>query len=472
MQKTKIIGTLGPSSENPEVFKSLVQNGLSIARINLSHGDQTYIKNLIDMIKGVREELNIPVAILLDTRGPEIRTKNFKEGGVRLTAGETISICNGDFEGDEKSFCITYSELYKDVKIGSIILLDDGLIELEVIDVSNKEIKCLIKNGGMIKNKKGINVPGVYINLPALSEKDKSDIIYGIELDVDFIAASFIRKKSDVLEIRKLLDENNGETIQIVSKIESQEGVDNIDEIIEVSDAIMIARGDLGVEIPNERIPVTQKMIIEKCNTTEIPVITATQMLDSMMVNPRPTRAEVSDVANAVLDGTDAIMLSGETAAGAYPLESVKVMKKVAEASEASLDYKQMFKKIWKMQDKTVANAISYSTCSTAMNLNAKAIICPTHSGRTVKLISMFRPNVPIIGLTTNPKVQRQMQLNWGVTPFLMTEETSSDVLFYKSILIAKSADFVEKDDIVVIAAGIPLGVAGTTNLMKIQIVD
>jgi len=472
MHRTKIIGTIGPASDQPEIFKNLVLNGLSIARINLSHGDQPYIKQRVDMIKKVREELNIPVAILFDTRGPEIRTKDFVDGSVILKTGNEIKLCIGDFEGTEERFCITYDNLYKDVSTGSTILLDDGLIELEVLDVVNKEIRCLIKNGGKLKNKKGINVPGVFINLPALTKKDIDDIIFGIELDVDFIAASFIRKASDVLEIRELLKANGGADIQIISKIESQEGVDNIDKIIEVSDAIMIARGDLGVEIPNERIPLTQKMIIDKCNATEVPVITATQMLDSMIVNPRPTRAEVSDVANAVLDGTDAIMLSGETAAGSYPIEAVKVMRKVAQASEESLDYKQMFKKIWQVQDHTVANAVSYSSCSTAMNLNAKAIICPTHSGKTVKLISMFRPNVPIIALTTNPKIQRQMQLYWGVIPFLMTEETSSDVLFYKSIQVAKSMGLVNTKDIVVITAGLPLGIAGNTNLMKVQAVD
>lgn len=472
MHKTKIICTIGPASDTPEVFKSLVLNGLSIARINLSHGDQPYIQHRVNVIKQVREELNIPVAILFDTRGPEVRTKSFVNGGVRLEAGKEITLCNGNFDGTEESFCITYDKLYKDVSKGNTILLDDGLIELEVLEVKDKSIRCLIKNGGMLKNKKGINVPGVFINLPALTKDDIDDILFGIQLDVDFIAASFIRKASDVVEIRELLTKNGGESIQIISKIESQEGVDNIDEIIHVSDAIMIARGDLGVEIPTELIPLTQKMIIEKCNITDIPVITATQMLDSMIVNPRPTRAEVSDVANAVLDGTDAIMLSGETAAGSYPLEAVKVMRKVAQASENSLNYKQLFKEISKVQENTIANAVSFSACSTAMNLDAKAIICPTHSGKTVKLISMFRPSVPIIALTTNEKTQRQMMLNWGVIPILIKEETSSDVLFYKSILKAKEMGLVCPKDLVVITAGIPLGMAGSTNLMKIHEVE
>lgn len=472
MQKTKIICTIGPASDSKEVFRELVLNGLSIARLNLSHGDQAYYKTRIDMIKVVREELGIPVAILMDTRGPEIRTKNFIDGSAFLETGKEITLCNGNFDGTAESFCITYTDLYKDVSAGNLILLDDGLIELEVLEIKDKKIRCLIKNCGVLKNKKGINVPGVYINLPALTDKDRSDIIFGIQNDIDFVAASFIRKAKDVEEIRELIIQNGGKDIQIISKIESQEGVDNIDEIITVSDAIMIARGDLGVETPIELIPVVQKMIIDKCNLTEIPVITATQMLDSMIVNPRPTRAEVSDVANAVLDGTDAIMLSGETAAGAYPIEAVKVMKKIAEASEKAIDYDQLFKKISQVQDHNITNAVSYASCSTAMHLGAKAIICPTYGGKTAKLISMFRPNVPIIATTANARTQRQMQLLWGVTPILMRVETSSDVLFYKSVELAKTMNLVKPNDLVVITAGVPLGVAGSTNSMKVQVVE
>lgn len=472
MQKTKIICTIGPASDSKEIFKELVLNGLSIARLNLSHGDQTYYKKIISMIKEVRQELEIPVAILMDTRGPEIRTKNFVGGATLLETGNQITLCTGNFEGTAESFCVTYNDLYKDVSKGNIILLDDGLIELEVLEVKDKKILCLIKNSGVLKNKKGINVPGVYINLPAMTDKDREDIIFGIANDIDFVAASFIRKAKDVEEFRSLLDQNCGKDIQIISKIESQEGVDNIDEIIRVSDAIMIARGDLGVETPIELIPATQKIIIDKCNLTEIPVITATQMLDSMIVNPRPTRAEVSDVANAVLDGTDAIMLSGETAAGAYPIEAVKVMKKIAAASEKAMDYDQLFKKISQVQDHNITNAVSHASCSTAMHLGAKAIICPTYSGRTAKLISMFRPNVPIIATTANAKTQRQMQLLWGVTPILMRVETSSDLLFYKSVELAKTLKLVLPDDLVVITAGVPLGVAGSTNSMKVQVVE
>lgn len=474
MFRTKIICTLGPASDNKEVLKQLVQAGLSVARLNLSHGDQSYYKKLIDMIKEVRQELSIPVAILLDTRGPEIRTKSFSGGRAELITGKETSLCVGDFEGDANRFCITYENLYKDVSVGGIILLDDGLIELEVLAIEKKEIKCLIKNNGVIKNKKGINVPGASINLPALTAKDREDIVFGIQQDVDFIAASFIRKAADVQEIKDLLEKNGGSDIQIISKIESQEGVDNIDEIIKISDAIMIARGDLGVETPVELIPLTQKAIILKCNTAEKPVITATQMLESMILNPRPTRAEVTDVANAVLDGTDAIMLSGETAAGAYPIEAVKVMKKISEAAEKTLNYEDMFRKFsHSLQgNDQVTNAVSYSSCSTAMNINAKAIICPTNSGRTARLISMFRPGVPIIASTTCPKTQRQMMLYWGVTPILMKIETSSDILFYKTAEIAKSMGLVKPNDLVVITAGIPLGVAGSTNIMKVQVVE
>jgi len=472
MCKTKIICTIGPSSDNKEVFKQLVENGLSIARINLSHGSREYIKKIIDMIKEVREEMNVPIAILMDTRGPEIRTKNFVNGQVTLQTGQEISIHNGDFDGDESRFCITYKDLYKDVSPGNTILIDDGLIELTVTKIVGETIKCVVKNGGIVKSKKGINVPSIHTNLPSITEKDREDIIFGIENDIDFIAASFIREEKDVLKIRKLLDNYGGSQIQIISKIENQQGIDNIDSIIKASDGIMIARGDLGVETPPELIPLTQKNIIEKCNNAQIPVITATQMLDSMIVNPRPTRAEVSDVANAVFDGTDAIMLSGETAAGSYPVEAVKVMRRIAESTEQSINYDEVFKNKIKLRDANITNAVSFSACSTAMNLNASAIICPTFSGRTAKLISKFRPNIPIIASTTNKKTLRQMQLFWGVIPILMEIETSSPLLFYKSIEISKSLGFLKSNDLVVITAGIPLGVTGTTNLMKVQIVD
>ncbi len=472
MNKTKIICTLGPASDSKETFTDLVKSGLSVARLNLSHGNQTHYKVVIDMIKEVSEELDTPVAILMDTRGPEIRTKLFKNGQTTLETGHTVTICYGDFEGDNTKFCVNYPHLHEDVSIGSIVLIDDGLIELEVSSVFEKDIICIVKNGGVVKNRKGVNVPNINLNLPALTAKDEDDIIFGIKEDIDYVAASFIRNVDDVLMLRKLLDNNGGKDVHIISKIESQDGIDNIDSIIEFSDGIMIARGDLGVETPAEYIPLVQKMIIKKCNDAEIPVITATQMLDSMINNPRPTRAEVSDVANAVLDGTDAIMLSGESAAGKYPVESVRAMKKIAEASEKTIDFENLFHKIQNSKIKSVTNAVSYASCSTAVHLDASAIICPTYSGETARLISMFRPNVPIIATTSNKKAQKQMMLYWGVTPILMKQETSSDILFYKSVEKTKKLGFVKSKDRVVITAGVPLGITGNTNLMKIQEVD
>ncbi|MBN2222565.1 MAG: pyruvate kinase [Vallitaleaceae bacterium] len=472
MNKTKIICTLGPASDNEQTFRELVLNGLSVVRLNLSHGDQEHYKTIIEMIKKVRTELNIPVAILMDTRGPEIRTKMFENGKVTLETGHTVTLCNDDFLGTAERFCITYPHLHKNVHIGSTVLIDDGLIELEVTAINGSEVICIVKNGGDVKNRKGINVPNICLDLPALTKKDENDILFGIQEGIDFVAASFIRKASDVEYIRNLLVANGGGHVQIISKIESQEGVDNIDSIISVSDAIMIARGDLGVETPPEHIPLTQKNIIRKCNMAEIPVITATQMLDSMINNPRPTRAEVSDVANAVLDGTDAIMLSGETAAGKYPVEAVRVMKRIAIAAEKTINYDSIFQRIVGTKEKSITNAVSFSSCSAAHQLHAKAIICPTYSGNTAKLISMFRPSVPIIATTSNAQAQRTMMLYWGVIPLLMGQETSSDILFYKSVERTKALGFVKPHDLVVITAGVPLGVAGKTNLMKIQEVD
>jgi len=470
--KTKIICTIGPASDNRETITELVKNGLSIARLNLSHGTKEYYKKIINIIKEVRKELDVPIAILMDTRGPEIRTKNFVDGQLKLEVGQQISICNGDFDGTKEGFCITYPTLYKDVKKGSKVLIDDGLIELEVIQVDAKEktIKCVVKNGGIVKNKKGINVPNVNVNLPAITEKDKEEILYGLEHDIDFIAASFIRKEEDVLEIRKFIDDNGGKDVKIISKIENQQGVDNIDSIIKVSDAIMIARGDLGVETPTELIPIVQKMIIDKCNQNELPVITATQMLDSMIKNPRPTRAEVSDVANAIIDGTDAIMLSGETAAGLYPVEAVKVMSKIAYASESMTDHEQ--RNICKKSKTSITHAVSYSAYTTAIHLKAKAVICPTYSGNTARMISMYRPNVQIIAVTSDEKVRRQMQLLWGVTPLFLKQETSTDILFYKSVIMARELGIVNSKDLVVITAGVPLAEGSKTNLMKVQVVE
>lgn len=472
MNKTKIICTIGPASDSKEVFTELVKNGLAVARMNLSHGNQAYYTQNIKMIREVEKELDTPIAILMDTRGPEIRCKTFENGKVELVTGKEIAISYGDAVGTAEAFCITYPDLHKDVKKGNTILLDDGLIELEVSKIKGETVYCIVKNGGILKNKKGVNVPRVSINLPTLTGDDESDIIFGIKNDIDYVAASFIRRREDVENIRNLLEKNGGSDIKIISKIENQEGLDNITEIIEASDGIMIARGDLGVEIANELIPAKQKMIIQACSAAEKPVITATQMLDSMINNPRPTRAEVSDVYNAVIDGTDAIMLSGETAAGQFPIEAVKTMRKTAIAAENTIDYKKTFKQISKIKRRDITNAVSYSTCSTAMQLDASLIICPTFGGSTARMVSKFRPSTPILATTANQKICRQMKLYWGVMPRMLQEETSNDILFYKSMKLAKDKDLVKENDLVVITAGIPMGKPGYTNLMKVQVVD
>ncbi len=410
MCKTKIIATMGPSCEDKATFKKLVESGLSVARMNLSHGDHDVIRERFKMINEVRDELKKPVAVLMDTRGPEIRTKNFVDGKVQLTAGETITVKNGDEDGDATQFSITYPTLYKDVKPGGTILIDDGLIELEVLEIEGTDIKCLIKNGGIVKNRKGINVPNVSLKMPPLTPADQDDLIFGIGLGMDFVAASFIRNKEDVIYVRELLDNNGASHVHIISKIENQEGIDNIDEIIECSDGIMVARGDLGVETPPENIPMIQKMIIEKCKHARVPVITATQMLDSMMNNPRPTRAEVSDVANAIYDGTDVIMLSGETAAGAYPVEAVKMMRNIAVKTESNYPHTGEFKKFSTAKHKSVTTGVSFAAVNTALYLEASAILCPTYSGRTARIISKLRPSTDIIATTVNPVAQRQIE--------------------------------------------------------------
>ncbi|WIF95233.1 pyruvate kinase [Caminicella sporogenes] len=472
MKKTKIVCTIGPASESKEIFTELVKNGLNVARLNFSHGSHDEHLKRINMIKEVRKELGIPVAILLDTKGPEIRTGDFAEGIVELIEGQEFTLTTEKVLGDKERCHITYDKLPMDVKKGDKILIDDGLIELEVIDVPNdKEIKCIVKNGGVVKNKKGVNVPGVKINLPAITEKDIKDIEFGLANDIDFIAASFIRKADDVHEIRKILEKNNAHHVQIISKIENQEGVENIDEIIEVSDGIMVARGDLGVEIPTEQVPLVQKMIIEKCNKVGKPVITATQMLDSMIRNPRPTRAEVTDVANAIFDGTDAIMLSGETAAGKYPIEAVKTMTNIAKTTENSLDYDAILTSKGLNKEISITYAVSHATCTTANDLGASAIITATSSGFTARMVSKFRPKAPIIAATTCERIQRRMLLIWGVKPILMKQVKSTDEVFELSVQKAKEHGYIKDGDLVVITAGIPVGVAGATNLIKVHIV-
>ena len=463
IKKTKIVCTLGPVSENEETLRELIKNGLNVCRLNFSHGSHEEHKGRMDLVKKLREELNMPTAILLDTKGPEIRTGKFDAPEVLLEEGQTFTITMKDVMGNKEMCTVSYKGLANDVKTGDTILIDDGLVGLTVKEVNGDDIVCEVQNSGIVKNHKGVNVPGVKVNLPAITEKDRSDIEFGIEQGIDFIAASFVRKVSDVLAIREILEENNATHIKIISKIENQEGVDNLDEIIEVSDGIMVARGDLGVEIPTEEIPVVQKLMIKKCNEAGKPVITATQMLDSMIRNPRPTRAEVTDVANAIYDGTDAIMLSGETAAGKYPVEAVKTMATIAKRAEETMRNRRT--KINK--SKNVTDAISYATCTTAMDLDARAILSSTASGHTARMVSNFRPDCPIIATTSDESVRRQLSLTWGVLPVMRNKSANTDQVIVNSIDAAKTAEYVNENDIVVITAG----GSETTNLIKVETV-
>ncbi|MCM3038636.1 pyruvate kinase [Paenibacillus motobuensis] len=468
MRKTKIVCTIGPSSESLENTKKLIMAGMNVARLNFSHGDFEEHGNRIKTIRQASKELGKTIAILLDTKGPEIRTGKLKEEPIELVQDEFITLTTEEILGDKNRISVTYKELPGDVKVGSTILIDDGLIGLTVEEVQGTEIKCRIVNGGTIKSKKGVNVPGVNISLPGITEKDANDIKFGVEQGIDFIAASFVRKASDVLEIRKLLESLNAAHIQIISKIENQQGVDNLDEILEVSDGLMVARGDLGVEIPAEDVPLVQKLMIEKCNRVGKPVITATQMLDSMQRNPRPTRAEASDVANAILDGTDAIMLSGETAAGKYPVESVQTMSRIAEKAESALDYHGILVKQRIAQETTVTEAISQAVTTSALELNAKAIITSTETGYTARMVSKYRPQAPIIAVTTQDQTLRRLALNWGVIPVKGHTATSTDEMFDNAMKGGLDSGVVVDGDLVVITAGIPLGSSGSTNLIKV----
>lgn len=470
MKKTKIVCTIGPASEKREVLTQLIENGLNVCRLNFSHGDYEEHGARIKTIKEVREELNAHVAILLDTKGPEIRTGKFADPEVLLEDGQDFTITMDDVLGTKEKCSVSYKELVKDVVPGDTILIDDGLVELEVKSVEGNDIKCLVKNAGIVKNNKGVNVPGVKINLPAITEKDRNDIIFGIDNGIDFIAASFVRKAADVLAIREILEEKGAQAIKIISKIENQEGVDNIDSIIEVSDGIMVARGDLGVEIPTEEIPMAQKMMIRKCNEIGKPVITATQMLDSMIRNPRPTRAEVTDVANAIFDGTDAIMLSGETAAGKYPVEAVKTMAEIARRAEQSIAHEDILSRT-AIKELNITNAISHATCTTANDLKASAILTATASGHTARMVSRFRPKSPIIAASNSMRTVRQMALVWGVYPVFSVSADSTDAVIDEAINSAMEEGYINSGELIVITAGVPVGVAGSTNLLKVHIV-
>ena len=470
MRRTKIVCTLGPSTDKEEVLRNLMKNGMNVARMNFSHGTHEEQKARLDMIKKLREELNLPVAALLDTKGPEIRIGDVERGKLELKPGQEFTLTTEEMLGTEKKVTITYKELYKDVEPGDSILIDDGLIGMEVVRIDESDIVCRVKNGGFISNHKGVNVPGVELNMPFVSPKDLADIVFAVEQDYDFIAASFTRTAEDIMEIRKILQEHGGEKIHIIAKLENKQGVENCEDILRVADGIMIARGDMGVEIPLEEVPVIQKELIRKAMHMGKPVITATQMLDSMMKNPRPTRAETSDVANAIYQGTSAIMLSGETAAGAYPIEAVQTMAKIAERTEQDIDYSREFKPRKLAEAPDVTSAISHATCTTAADLKAAAIVAVSKSGRTVSRIAKYLPVCPIIGCTTDERVYRQLNLLWGVTPVVMEEANTADELFDRAVELAEQKGLIARGELVVIAAGVPVGLSGTTNLMKVQI--
>ncbi len=472
MRKTKIVCTMGPATEREGVLKSLIEEGMDVARLNFSHGTHAEHKARMDKIKELRKECGKHIAILLDTKGPEIRTKDFEGGKVMVEAGQTFTLTTRDIVGDSSICSITYKDLYKDVEIGTRILIDDGLIEMKVKEINGEDLICDVINGGAVSNHKGINVPGVHLNMPYMSQKDEEDILFGIQQDVDFIAASFVRSAKDVLEIRELLDQNGGKNINIISKIENAEGVKHIDDIIYVSDGIMVARGDMGVEIPGEDVPVIQRMIIRKVYNAGKQVITATQMLDSMMKNPRPTRAETTDVANAIYDGTSAIMLSGETAAGLYPVESVQTMVRIAERTEEDINYRNRFFHLDRKANRNVTDAVCHATCTTAMDLNAKAIVTVTKSGTSARNISKYRPTMPIIAGTTSDKVCRQLNMSWGVTPVHLEEKNEIFELFDHAIEMGKQQGHFQAHDTVVATAGVPLGVSGNTNMIKVQVVE
>ncbi|BDF34039.1 pyruvate kinase [Lachnospiraceae bacterium] len=478
MKKTKIICTMGPNTNDAGLMRRLIQNGMDIARFNFSHGDHEEQKSRMDMLKKIREEEKKPVAILLDTKGPEIRTGVLKGGKkVSLDAGDKFVLTTKDIEGDKTRVSITYGGLVEDVQLGKKILIDDGLIELTVREKTDTDIICTVDNGGELGERKGVNVPNVPIRLPAITEKDKEDLKFGVEQEVDFIAASFVRNAECILEIRAWLKECGSPYIPIIAKIENAEGIKNIEEIIRCADGVMVARGDLGVEIPAEEVPYLQKMLIQKCNDYYKPVITATQMLDSMIRNPRPTRAEVTDVANAVYDGTDAVMLSGETAQGKYPLEALQMMVHIVENTEEHLDYEVILEKAAEHKRKGISSAIGYASVAAADNLGAKCIVTPSVSGATARVVSKFKPKADIIGVTPNEATLRRMQIYWGVRPYKSIEFNTTEDILTGAIELISAKQVVEPGDIIVLTAGIPSpnikrSKEGVSNMMRIAVVD
>lgn len=467
MRKTKIICTIGPASQDEATLKEVIAAGMNVARLNFSHGTHEEQKGKLVKIMKASGDLGMQVATLLDTKGPEIRLRDFENGKVQLECGQIFTLTTEEVLGTSERAAISYKNLTNDVKEGMTILIDDGLIELVIEKTTDTDIICKVINGGPVSNHKGINVPGANITMPFISEADKKDIIFAAEYGLDFVAASFVRCKDDVLEVRKILEENRSKA-QIIAKIENLQGIQNLEEIIDVSDGIMVARGDMGVEVPMEEVPILQKKIIKQAVLKGKHVITATQMLDSMMQNPRPTRAETTDVANAIYDGTTAIMLSGESANGKYPVEAVKTMAKIAERTERDIDYRSRLLKSEISDSPDITTAISYATCTTAMNLHADAIITVTMSGFTASMISRYKPSCPIIGFSVNPRVCRQLELMWGVKPLLIEKEETADSLIEEVAREAEKAGLVKRGDTIVITAGLPLGVSGTTNMIRV----
>jgi len=471
-RRTKIVCTLGPSTDQPGVLEQLVKEGMNVARFNFSHGTHEEQLIRLNTLKEIRSRLDKPIAALLDTKGPEIRLGTFKDGMVvNLVEGQEFFLTTQECEGDEQGAFVSWANFHKDVKIGNTVLIDDGLVGLEVIDIKGKKVICRCMNNGAISGRKSINLPGVKITMPFISEKDYNDLLFAVEHQYEFVAASFTRTAADVHEMRKILVDNGAPDISIIAKIENQQGVDNIDSIIAAADGIMVARGDMGVEIPLEDVPVIQKMIIKKCYKAGKQVITATQMLDSMMKNPRPTRAEATDVANAIYQGTSAVMLSGETAAGKYPVEAVKTMVKIAYRTEADINYDAKFERLGKESRNDMTTAISHATCITAIDLEAKAIITISKSGHTPKMISRFRPSTMIIGCSPDEHAVRKMSLVWGVVPVLIKEEYSMEALILRATDAAQRNNLVKDGDTVILTAGVPIGVKGNTNLLKTQII-
>ena len=468
MRKTKIVCTLGPATDRDGILREMLLAGMNVARFNFSHGSHEEHKGRLDALKVLREELQLPVAAMLDTRGPEIRLKTFAAGSIQLRTGQEFTLTTENIVGDQDRCAITYSDLPQDVRAGDTILLDDGLVRLTVLETLPTAIRCRVENDGVMKDRKGVNVPNVRLSMPYMSQRDREDILFGVQQGFDYIAASFVRTAADVREIRRLLDQQNS-SIQIIAKIENQEGVSNVADILAAADGIMVARGDMGVEIDFTEIPIIQKAIIAQCVACGKPVITATQMLDSMMEHPRPTRAEITDVANAIYDGTSAIMLSGETAAGKYPVEAIQTMDAIAQRTESDINYAKRMRNMANQGRLSIAAATAHAACTTAMDIGADAILTVSKSGTTARLVSRFRPGTTVAALLMDPQVQRQMALYWGVVPLTMSRASSTDELVEFAVQAAEEAALVKQGDLVVVTAGVPVGVSGTTNMIRVR---